>query len=80
MLVFSSRQGIKVMIRDHDDVAEWDGGAWGPEQRLDEAYGHRPQGASAPRLSAGLHGQNSKPVSFIGNEYFLIRQTFNCSK
>lgn len=27
------------MICRHDDVAEWDGGAWGQEQCLDEING-----------------------------------------
>lgn len=55
------------MICGNDDVAEWDGGAWGPEQRLDEADGHRPQGAPAPRLGTGLYGQDFKPVSKLAS-------------
>jgi hypothetical protein len=44
-----------VMIRNHDDVAERDGGARGEEQRLDETDGYRPQGAPPPRLRSHFH-------------------------
>lgn len=48
----------------NDDVAERDGGSGGEEQRLDEADGHRPQGAAAPRLRRRVAGSGTQPVSF----------------
>lgn len=57
------------MVCGNDDVAEWDGGAWGPEQCLDEADGHRPQGAPAPRFGTGLYGQDFKPVSKLASPF-----------
>lgn len=65
VLGFSFPQGFRVMIYHHDDVAEWDGGAWGPKQCLDETDGHCPQGTSAPRFRTSINGQNSQPVSLI---------------
>lgn len=36
--------GGLVMICRHDDVAEWDGGAWGEKQCMDEIDGNSSQG------------------------------------
>lgn len=51
------------MIDNHDDVAEWDGGTWGQEQCLDEADGHRPQGAAPSRFRGRHHRSHAQSVS-----------------
>lgn len=48
----------------NDDVAERDGGSGGEEQCLDEADGHRPQGAAASRFRRRIPGSGPQPVSF----------------
>lgn len=45
---FRSRGGMVMTHGSHDDVAEWDGGAWGEEQCLDEIDGYCSQGEEAP--------------------------------
>lgn len=52
-----------MLLGQHDDVAEWDGGTRGEEQCLDEVDGHRPQGATTSRLRRRVHGSDTQPVS-----------------
>lgn len=64
LLVFVFVKGPAVMLLgQHDDVAEWDGGTRGEEQCLDEINGHRPQGAETSRLRSWIHGSSAQPVS-----------------
>lgn len=58
----------------HDDVARWDGEPWGEEQRLDEADGHRPEGAKASRCHAHYR-QDPQPVSIQPNLHSMQNLT-----
>lgn len=61
-------RGGFTLVRPDDYVAEWgDGRGACTEQPVDEADGHRPQGAPPPRIrrtNIGFHGQDTQSVSY----------------